>query len=134
MNDHRARPPFDPELEPALVELEAELPVMTADVIPELRAGFLATEVDAALDERSVTRRDLSIPGHDGDDISVTVLSKADRAGGRPGIYHLHAGGGVAGDRFVGVEVLADWVQSYDVVVVTVEYRLAPEFPDPYPA
>ena len=132
MNDHRTRPPFDPEVEPALVQLESELPAMTADVIPELRASYVTTGVDAALAERSVTRRDLTIPGFRDDGITITVLSKGDRTGARPGISHLHAGGGIFGDRFVGVEVLADWVDRYDVVVVTTEYRTAPEFPDPY--
>jgi len=75
----------------------------------------------------------LTVPGYRGDEIELTVLSRDGATGDRPAIYHLHAGAGILGDRNLGVEVLADWVQSYDVVVVTVEYRLAPEFPDPYP-
>ena len=133
MHDHRTRPPFDHEVEPALIELEAGLPVMTADAIPELRASYATPGVDAALAERSVTRRDLTVPGHRGDGITLTILSKDGRTAARPAIYHLHAGGGIAGDRFLGVEVLADWVDEYDAVVVTTEYRLAPEFPDPFP-
>lgn len=134
MNDRRTRPPFDPEVEPALAQLEAELPpMMTPDVIPALRAGFTAPDVDGVLAERSVTRRDVTIPGYQGDGITLTILSTDDRTGTRPGIYHMHAGAGIVGDRFLGVDVLGDWVQQYDVVVVTVEYRAAPEFPDPYP-
>ena len=133
MIDHRMRPPFDPEVEPALVQLEAELPVMTPDIIPALRAGFTTPDVDGVLAERSVTRHDVTVPGYRGDGITLSVLSKEGRSGTRPGIFHLHAGGGIVGDRFLGVEVLGDWVHRYDVVVVTVEYRAAPEFPDPYP-
>jgi len=134
MIDRRMRPPFDPEVEPALAQLEAELPpIMTPDVIPALREGFTTLDVDDVLAERSVTRRDVTIPGHLGGGITVTVLSKGDRTGTRPGIYHMHAGAGIVGDRFLGVDVLGDCVQQYDVVVVTVEYRTAPESPGPYP-
>jgi acetyl esterase/lipase len=133
MHDHLTRPPFDPEVEPALIELESELPTMTDEAIPELRVSYATPDVDAVLAERSVTRRDLTVPGLLGDGIMLTVLSKDGRTGGHPVIYHLHAGGGIVGDRFLGAEVLADWVEAYDAVVVTVDYRLAPEFPDPFP-
>ena len=133
MIDRRMRPPFDPEVEPALAQIEAELPVMGLDIIPALRAGFTTPDVDGVLAERSVTRHDVTVPGYRGDGITLSVLSRNGRSGTRPGIYHLHAGGGIVGDRFLGVEVLGDWVQRYDAVVVTLEYRTAPEFPDPYP-
>lgn len=128
-----ARPPFDPEVEPALIALEAELPSMTGDAIAALRAGFASTDVDRVLTERSVTRRDFTIPGHEGGEIVLTVVSSVSGGEARPGIYHMHAGGGIVGDRFLGVDVLADWANDYDSAVVTVEYRCAPEFPDPYP-
>ena len=38
----------------------------------------------------------------------------------------------IIGDRFTGIEVPLDWVERFDAVCVSVEYRLAPEFPDPY--
>lgn len=133
MIDRRMRPPFDPEVEPAVAQIEAELPAMTPDIIPELRAGFATSDVHGVLAERSVTRQDVTVPGYQGDGITLSILSKDGRPGGCPGIFHLHAGGGIVGDRFLGVEVLGDWVQQYDAVVVTVEYRTAPKFADPYP-
>src|SRR3954451_10563373 len=39
----------------------------------------------------------------------------------------------IIGDRFTGIEVMLDWVEQFDGVCISVEYRLAPEFPDPYP-
>lgn len=39
----------------------------------------------------------------------------------------------IIGDRFTGIDVMLDWVERFDAVCVSVEYRLAPEFPDPYP-
>ncbi|UXN33423.1 MULTISPECIES: alpha/beta hydrolase fold domain-containing protein [Micrococcaceae] len=39
----------------------------------------------------------------------------------------------VIGDRWAGLSQFLPWVIENDAVAVTVEYRLAPEFPDPYP-
>jgi hypothetical protein len=39
----------------------------------------------------------------------------------------------VIGDRFLGMREVLGWVEEFDAVCVSVEYRLAPEFPDPYP-
>jgi acetyl esterase/lipase len=39
----------------------------------------------------------------------------------------------VLGDRYSGIEPVLDWVQLFDAVAVSVEYRLAPENPDPAP-
>jgi acetyl esterase/lipase len=36
------------------------------------------------------------------------------------------------GDRFSGVELILDWVERLGAILVTPEYRMAPEFPDPY--
>ncbi|MFI6423828.1 alpha/beta hydrolase [Promicromonospora sp. NPDC050880] len=130
------RPPFDPELEAALALLSDQLPpTITPEMIPLLRQAGpgLDPGVDAALDQAGVTRRDVTVPGYGGDEIQVSVLRRRDSTGVRPGIYHTHGGGMIMGDRFVGLDVLLGWITTLDVVVVTVEYRLAPEFPDPYP-
>ncbi|MFI9489339.1 alpha/beta hydrolase [Promicromonospora sp. NPDC052451] len=130
------RPPFDPELEAALALLSDQLPpTITPEMIPLLRQAGpgLDPGVDAALDQAGVARRDVTVPGYGGDEIQVSVLRRRDSTGVRPGIYHTHGGGMIMGDRFVGLDVLLGWITTLDVVVVTVEYRLAPEFPDPYP-
>ncbi|MFD6249412.1 alpha/beta hydrolase, partial [Streptomyces roseolus] len=56
-----------------------------------------------------------------------------DHTGPGPGIYHIHGGGMIVGDRLLGVVQTLPWIVEHDAVLVTVEYRLAPEFPDPYP-
>jgi acetyl esterase/lipase len=39
----------------------------------------------------------------------------------------------IIGNRWLGVVGFLDWAERFNGVIVTVEYRLAPEFPDPYP-
>ncbi|PWY66023.1 alpha/beta hydrolase fold protein [Aspergillus heteromorphus CBS 117.55] len=49
-----------------------------------------------------------------------------------PGVLHIHGGGLSSGNRYLGLTVL-DWVETLGAVVVTAEYRLAPEHPHPAP-
>ncbi|OYO08684.1 lipase [Enemella evansiae] len=128
------RPPFDPELEAVLAVLAEQLPVLTSvEQIPHLRTTVAVDENEQFITDSGLARRDLTIPGHQGDEIMVTVLSRPDHQGQGPGIYHTHGGGMIAGNRFVSAPQLAQWISAHDAVAVSVEYRLAPEFPDPYP-
>jgi acetyl esterase/lipase len=129
------RPPFDPELEAVLALLADQIPpTITPEMIPLLRGPApWAGNIDDLLAEAGIERRDVTIPGHDGDKIEVSVLQRVGRTGVGPGIYHVHGGGMILGDRFTGVDQILGWITDLDAVVVTVEYRLAPEFPDPYP-
>ncbi|GHH77088.1 alpha/beta hydrolase [Promicromonospora soli] len=136
MADTLKRPPFDPELEATLALLGDQLPPsITPEMIPLLRQGASPFDlsVDDVLAEAGIARRDVTIPGHDGDEIQVSVLSRQGRTGIGPGVFHTHGGGMILGDRFVGLQHFLRWITEFDAVVVTVEYRLAPEFPDPFP-
>ncbi|MET9565297.1 alpha/beta hydrolase [Streptomyces tauricus] len=135
MTDTLARPPFDPELRAVLDLLEEQLPVgFTAEMIPLARqAAGVDASVDDVLAEAGVSRRDVMIPGHEGADIVVSVLTREDHTRLGPGIFHIHGGGMILGDRFLGLSQILPWIVEHDAVAVTVEYRLAPEYPDPYP-
>ncbi|WP_040167805.1 alpha/beta hydrolase [Microbacterium gorillae] len=136
MSDTITRPPFDPELEAALAVIgETMPPTLTPEMIPALREGMAAgtPQTMALIAERGFVTRDVTIPGHDGDDIVVSVIEKEGRTGTGPGFFHTHGGGMIIGDRWGGVGGFLDWAERYNGVIVTVEYRLAPEFPDPYP-
>jgi acetyl esterase/lipase len=74
----------------------------------------------------------VTIPGCEGAGITLSVFAREDRDAPDPGIYRTHGGGMIIGDRFTGIDVPPDWVERFDAVCVSVEYRLAPEFPDPY--
>ena len=129
------RPPFDSELEAVLAVVSDQLPSLTLETIQELRTSpFKLLELTGdALNAAGVVRRDLTIQGYEGAEMLVTVLGRADHAGSGPGIYHIHAGGMITGDRLLGPLTMLPWIVEYDAVLVTAEYRLAPEFPDPYP-
>ncbi len=130
------RPPFDPELAPMLEVISQMLPsTLTAEMLPAMRAGSLPGLPTPAeiLESAQLQSRDVTIPGFEGADIVVSVIEAKGRTGTGPGIFHTHGGGMIMGDRFTAVEAFAEWIHRYNAVVVSVEYRLAPEFPDPYP-
>ncbi|AWH90980.1 alpha/beta hydrolase [Dietzia lutea] len=128
------RPPFDPELEAVLALVNDQIKTITPEMIPVLRAaGNQAEAVNDMLQAAGVARRDITIPGHEGAPLKATLYARADRAGTGPGIYQLHGGGMVMGDATTGVSHFLPWIVEHNAVVVAPEYRLAPEFPDPYP-
>ncbi|WP_242657061.1 alpha/beta hydrolase [Mycobacterium talmoniae] len=125
---------FDPELEAVLDMIADQIPTVTSETITELREAPLPGVVtDDDLTAAGVTRREITVQGYEGVDLVASVIARADKSGVGPGIYHVHGGGMVAGNRMVGVSQLLPWIVDHDAVAVTVEYRLAPEFPDPYP-
>lgn len=126
-----AKPPFDPELAAFLAATAGMFPVgMTHEGIAKLRAMGEMT-LDMAIGDAAVTCTNHQIFGHDGATILVTVIAPRDRAPAGPSIYHMHGGGMVMGNRFIGCDVLARWAMEHGVVCVSVEYRLAPEHQAP---
>jgi acetyl esterase/lipase len=66
--------------------------------------------------------------------LSVFRLGNQTESGSKkPGIYFIHGGGMVVGNRFLGMDAVAEWIGECDAVCISVEYRLAPENPDPAP-
>nr|WP_221382286.1 alpha/beta hydrolase [Actinoplanes polyasparticus] len=130
-------PPFDPELAAALEVIGEQMPsALTADMIEPMRAGSVLADLsddDLARDGAfAVTRR--RVPGPPGDpDVELLILTPAGHTTPLPAIYHTHGGGMVIGDNRTGVEVIQDWAAEVPSVIVSVEYRLAPENPDPAP-
>lgn len=128
------RLPFDPELEQIFAMVGDQIPTVTADTIGELRRAPLPGVItDDQLTAAGLTRREITVPGYQGVDLVASVIAPADRSVAGPGIYHIHGGGMIAGNRMVGVAQIVPWILEHNAVAVTVEYRLAPEFPDPYP-
>ncbi|CAM5735362.1 putative Carboxylesterase NlhH [Streptomyces afghaniensis 772] [Streptomyces afghaniensis] len=132
-------PPFDPELAGALELIKDMIsPGLTLDEIAEVRQGpgiQLLADLDLTMGG-TFEVEDRQVPGPQGEpEISLLICrpTAPASAGARPVIYHVHGGGMVIGNNRVGVDVPLAWAQALDAVVVSVEYRLAPEHPHPAP-
>ncbi|WP_066562859.1 alpha/beta hydrolase [Sphingobium sp. TKS] len=133
MTEKSKRPPFAVELAGILPALEGYVPVNMQEAdLPRFRQLSSVTREDL-IGDAPVDCVDHVIPGFDGAEIIVSVISRADHKTAGPGIYHVHGGGMVMANRFAGARALVDWAIKYDAVCVSVEYRLAPEFPAPVP-
>jgi acetyl esterase/lipase len=131
-------PPFDPELAAALELIKDMIsPGLTMDEIADVRQGpgiEMLARLDLTMDGFFEVE-DRAVPGPEGaPEVSLLICrpAAAADAGPRPVIYHVHGGGLIIGNNRVGVDVPLTWAKELDAVVVSVEYRLAPE--DPYPA
>ena len=111
---------FLPEVDHALDDLEGARAMLATMVTP-------ASEVDTSgLDIRDLPLDDFDSPA------SVRVYRPTGAEGRLPGLLHIHGGGFVLGSVDVEHQVCADLARVLGAVVVSVEYRLAPEHP--YPA
>ena len=135
-----ARPPFDAGLAPALEGLPTYFTTLEPAAITEFRAATARSRssIAGAIADKPVEITDHRVAVRDGGEIAVSVLRPKGHATGReagsaPGIYVLHGGGMVGGSRWSVVPMLVDWVLELGAVAAAVDYRLAPEFPDPVP-
>ncbi|MGQ4361563.1 alpha/beta hydrolase [Streptomyces sp. SAS_272] len=134
-----APPPFDPELAAALELIKDMIqPGLAMEDIEAVRQG----PAMAMLSQLDLTAggvlevEDRTVPGPEGSpEISLLICRPAAPAPDRPRpvVYHVHGGGMVLGNNRAGVDVVLDWARALDLVVVSVEYRLAPEHPHPAP-
>jgi acetyl esterase/lipase len=127
---------IDPESREPLDQLLAVMPG-GFNAIPDIVARREAAAAMLAAIEvppnPNVTHEDRSVPGPEGaPDISVRVYRPVNASGTLPGVYFIHGGGMVLGN-VEGENAVAEQVcEQVGAVVVSVEYRLAPE--DPHPA
>lgn len=122
-----SRPALDPELQGLL----ADMPLMTRltpHVLAQLRQSP-STPVESLLTHRQVDRREITVPAKDGTPVLLSVFTPAatDRDTAAPCVYWIHGGGMVMGDRFSQIDIPLEWLDEFGAVVVSVEYRLAPE-------
>lgn len=128
-------PPYDAELDAVLSLVAGQSPVLSRDNLEEFRQipANPMDLTDELLDSYGVVKREIAIPGLDGHSMEATVLQRADHTSQGPGIYHIHGGGMIVGGREIGAALFLSWIADHDAVLVTPEYRIAPENPDPTP-
>ncbi|NGN94706.1 alpha/beta hydrolase [Nocardioides sp. KC13] len=137
-SDTPVRPPFDPELVPVLEAVRQALPPLSTETLPLMRQqsadGLPGMEPVDLTVGGAVRVEERQVPGPEGaPDITLLILSPTVDGPPRPAVYHTHGGGMVIGNRRLGVEMFLAQVAAGNAVVVSVEYRLAPEHPDPAP-
>lgn len=121
---------MDPELAAAV----PYLPDVPFSRLAEARAAY--DELVAQLpspDLTGVTLQERSIPGPEGaPDVPVRVLRPEGGGVGLPAVLDIHGGGFAIGTAAIDDGINASIVREVGAVVVSVDYRLAPEHP--YPA
>ncbi|EFY92120.1 lipase [Metarhizium acridum CQMa 102] len=140
--DSRIRMPR-PAIDPALA------PIIDSYLLPEeLDLGFMRGLSSDGADQASSYNSDAitdgrphlkhaehRVPGPDGNTVIVSAFApKEPTSDVLPGMYYMHGGGMVSGDRFAGVNELLHLLEGIECVVLSVEYRLAPETRSPGPA
>ncbi|MET7769434.1 alpha/beta hydrolase [Nocardia sp. NPDC005366] len=125
-----ARPDLDPQLRTLLsgMPLNARL---TSEMLPELRR-YPTPTVRELLADRAADHRETTVTAADGARLPLSIFTPtqagdAGDAGARPCVYWLHGGGMIMGNRFSQIEIPLEWLDAFGVVVVSIDYRLAPE-------
>ena len=125
---------FDPDLRPMLAVLPTEMDLSTVEAIREARANRELLSAGVPPDREDVTKEDRTVPGREGDpEVPIRIYRPTAASDApRPCIFEIHGGGFIMGS----IEMMDPWCQRVaadtGAVVVSVEYRLAPE--DPFPA
>lgn len=136
MSKDMVRQNVDPEAAEILKSPELLLPTVTDESYPVLKEameGPAARQLakDQA-DARGLQWEDHTIDGPRGP-IDLTVIRPAGTVENAPLYFGLHSGGMILGDHFAALGAYDEfnWVEEHNMVVVTTNYRLAPEHPAP---
>jgi len=125
---------YDPELA-SLLEFLPDVSLGISEPV-KARAGFLelVAQLNADIDQRGVTIHNRSIPGPAcAPDVAIRIYSPEGLEQAVPAILHIHGGGFVIGDLDSELGSCVALCRHLGVVVVSVDYRLAPETPYPGP-
>jgi acetyl esterase/lipase len=116
----------DPELVPALKALPKL--ILNSQTLPMVRQEPVPPPLPAPAPQ-PVERR---IPGPAGaPELRLIIVDPAPGEKGRPALLHTHGGGYVARSAALAIHFLQTVAQTCNCIVVSVEYRLAPETPFP---
>lgn len=129
-------PAQDPECAAALDMVRGMLPAeITPDTIGSLRAlGGAQRTPDEEIERRGYALAERRVPGRGGlPEVTLLICSPPRRDTSAGVVYYLHGGGMIAGTNRTGLGDVLDLAAPEGLAVVSVEYRLAPEHPDPAP-
>ena len=128
---------IDPDVREPLDQLLQVMPGGFNTIPDIVQRRDIVSQMLAALEippNPNVASEDRMVPGPEGaPDVKVRVYRPVDATGTLPGIYFIHGGGMILGDIDGEDAVSSTICEHVDAVVVSVEYRLAPEHPYPAP-
>lgn len=105
---------------------------LTREALPDLRRQAAMQFRDRP--QPRLTPKRVSAPARDGaPDVEIVLYDPPRGKALRPAILHLHGGGMVLGSAYATSQREADLALGKDIVIASVEYRLAPETPFPGP-
>lgn len=125
---------YDPAFEAVIPILPVEFDFSTTEKIQAIREARGELFSSAVPDRDDVSLEDRRVPGPVGaPEVPIRIYRpKAEAAEPRPAVFEIHGGGFLMGS----IEMMDAWCQAVagdlGALVVSVEYRLAPE--DPFPA
>jgi triacylglycerol lipase len=118
----------DPEIEMMLDMPSFDL---TPDTLPEIRANPMFS--GEGLPPPPFPVREAFAPAEGGPDVRLLVMNPPSPARGRGAVLYIHGGGMVVGSADSSLADKPQLALEHDCVVVSVDYRLAPETPFPGP-
>lgn len=123
---------LDPELR-AVIEQMPDLD-MSRDTVRQRRAEILEMAVEGDAEGAGVMREEIHVPGLDGEpSVRCLKYTPKEQATPSPAYLHIHGGGYLVGAPEMSDDANVRVASSLGTVVVSVDYRLAPEHPIPAP-
>lgn len=119
-------PPIDPGVREDLDAVPAPPPLTAASL-----AAVRAVGLPGAVLSGEVEHTELTIPGDP--PVRVRIHRRKGATGDAACLLAIHGGGYVVGSAMVDDALFESWCLRFDVVGVSVDYRLAPETPYPGP-
>ncbi|KAJ5903650.1 hypothetical protein N7504_006033 [Penicillium tannophilum] len=125
-----------PSLHTDLAEVHNQLPkddeISTPEQIANRRKALDFTlEHTLRGRENAISHEEREFKGAAGPLKASIFRPKQSQQSKTPGILFIHGGGHISGSRFMGIDSALDWVEEFGAILVSADYRFAPEHPQP---
>jgi acetyl esterase len=112
---------LDPQLAPLFVSVPT--PAFSNETLPMLRQMMTGSRIEGA----GLKVAEHHIDRADGTALRLVVIRPEGASGLMPAVLHCHPGGWILGTPEISGPTLIDMARNLDCVIVSVDYRLAPE-------